>query len=270
MLELLYLELALQVVQHLHHLLCHRVNHQYPENNNKKTKTNVKHHVAWYMLFIFFKFFFFLHNLCQRPFCGESQPETLIWILNLNKWPKIHVENLQQYQAHQVDLGLPGSRRDPTDRTRQQDTELHCALAAAWTERKDSVSDSNTTMTKFCHPADLQGYPLDRHLQGVLWHRRVQQHQVGRYLPSHPSRLWGPEQEHVKSELCNHGIINAARRDKCVVALLLSASATSIVYNWMNVWSWMVKFFIIWKIFGRYLELWALQKQTWHHFFFKS
>lgn len=46
MLELLYLELALQVVQHLHHLLCHRVNHQYPENNNKKTKTNVKHHVA--------------------------------------------------------------------------------------------------------------------------------------------------------------------------------------------------------------------------------
>lgn len=41
-----------------------------------------------------------------------------------------HVENLQQYQAPQVDLGLPGNRRDPTDRTRRQVTELHCVLAA--------------------------------------------------------------------------------------------------------------------------------------------
>lgn len=43
--------------------------------------------------------------------------------------------------------------------------------------------------------ADIQGYPWDRHLQGVHVHQRVQQLRVGQFLPSHQSLLWGPEKK---------------------------------------------------------------------------
>lgn len=43
--------------------------------------------------------------------------------------------------------------------------------------------------------ADIQGCPLDRHLQGVLWDRRVQQLQVGQPRLSLLFHLWVPRGE---------------------------------------------------------------------------